>query len=80
MSKTVETMHRAIDTLNLNVRHLQTSLESQGEPMGRGKKSDFYNGCTPTYEFTMDAMSFASTLDTRFNDQETDRADNMVDN
>jgi hypothetical protein len=80
LSKTVETMHRAIDTLNLNVRHLQTSLESQGEAMGRGKKSDFYNGCTPAYEFTMDAMSFASTLDTRFNDQETDRADNMVDN
>ncbi len=80
LSKTVETMHRAIDTLSLNVRHLQTSLESQGEAMERGKKSDFYNGCTPAYEFTMDAMSFASTLDTRFNDQETDRADNMVDN
>jgi hypothetical protein len=80
LSKNVEMMHRAIDTLNLNVRHLQTSLESQGEAMGRGKKSDFYNGCTPAYEFTMDAMSFAFTLDTRFNDQETDRADNMVDN
>ncbi len=77
--KTVETMHRAINTLNLKVGH----LEGQGEAMGRGKKSDFYNGCTDANDLTMDGMdaiSFASTLNTRFNDQETDRADNMVDN